>query len=395
MAKNYFLKTLILGAVVWAGAGCHADPIADTKNRIKATSQTNVKNPDQPFCFFKTTGKHPVLITGLPGRNEKQTVDFGTVKPNGKIRYVEQLQDFDKLIPIHAVWHFGDPNLYKEEKYMGWSDKTLEMAAEYLLRIFYLLNTKPTEKNSFVEAYNKDYPTKMVFKKSGHFKAFRKYLLKRFEKNNVVAPEQKPLLLIAFEDGAKDLDQDDYEFLNTYYEVVDPEDKNIQALFVGAQNYLTDMTSMHRGKAIQVGKTFGQILLGLLKDKKEIGGLSWEKLLGMILLGWSAKAIFDSFNSKKSTWFNQRIGTKDVKDEYGRRILGGDGSQLTKDVFGPNKKVILGVMGGLFGSFLACRIVKALFDKDKVVQELLEEYKQENDELVKDVEKSDLEKETA
>jgi hypothetical protein len=92
------------------------------------------------------------------------------------------------------------------------------------------------------------------------------YLLKQFRDKNVTPSAKKPLLLLEIAKGQEKITQSDYDFLTTYFDLLDPIDPTVKKFFKTNQVTLNDAVRDSNAAEL-VEQSFGEILLDWLEGE--------------------------------------------------------------------------------------------------------------------------------
>ena len=224
--------------------------------------------------IFKGFGKYPYQFKLNPFSNEIDLILYGCTDENSNVKLVKSVQDYANLVPVQFTMNFPDNNIKMKKTYHGYYETCTTKVADSTLRLFGMLpdeDYKNDFKADFLMAeYEAGMPIKMVFANLDQFKAVKNYLQVKFENPEVAAEStddfqlidsspavnsNNPLLLIEIASG-EEIEQTDLDFLNTYFEVADPQDEVVQEFFNEFEKTIRKLKDF-----TQVGKSFGDMIM--------------------------------------------------------------------------------------------------------------------------------------
>jgi hypothetical protein len=287
-----------------------------------------------PISIVKGFGKYPYQYKLNPFSNEFDLILYGCLDESENVKLVKSADDYASLVPVQLTMSLPDNGIKMKKTYHGFYETYLSRATDSTLRTLEILpeeDYRKDFKDDFLMAeYQAGMPIKMVFANLDQFKAVKSYLANKFgynqeaekidteeaalqavdsantaaapeaaaspettaaleataaiaseqarevieteaaiEANKFTIPEKKPLLLIEFANGQK-LEQNDLDFLNTYFELADANDTTVQAFFENAESKISSLI-IDSQDFPQVGKSFGEMFMEVIEKDFENG----------------------------------------------------------------------------------------------------------------------------
>lgn len=200
-----------------------------------------LKRHDQPFCFFKTTGKDPYLMKFYPASAQMMYITCGTITAKGMPAHISNTNDLASLTPLRLVSLSMDTSAKVDEKYPGYRETIVGKLLETVLKKIRILEDDRYKGTLLLDEYLAGMPLKMVFNTVEEFKAVRAYLEPLLVNAHALAPVQtKPLLYVTFEKPAQSLDAADQAFIDTYFTACNPADDHVSTFFKQAHDAIAD-----------------------------------------------------------------------------------------------------------------------------------------------------------
>lgn len=281
ISKNFKIMSVFALAGAFATAS-HAQSVAiPTEQDIRSEFITT----DQPFVIFKAIkgGKYPFMFRCYPGLGQLDVVYFGTEKKSG-IKFVKTPKELENLTPIRFSFKLADNTAVQvDKKYTGYRESYLGTGLESLFKAAGLYPAEGYKGTAIVDEYKAGLPMKWALCNTEAFKAFKKYILKGFNAANVVVPAVKPLLLVEIVDLQGGLDASDYEFLSTYFQLLDPKDPIAKKFFDGASKTVSSLSDKTKD-AFVVGAGAGETILNALDSDKQLKGFEGAKIRDVLLV---------------------------------------------------------------------------------------------------------------
>lgn len=199
---------------------------------------------DSPVLLFKTTAKDPYFMFHRPGSTTLEVVTFGYY--SGKGAHVQRVtkprQQLCSLMPIRMTKSFGDAPVKIDEKYVGWRESVIAKTYEDIFKAVGIMPDPYYKGTPFVDQYLETVPMKWVFNNAAEFASFRLFIQPLFESHNLLAKGlPKPVLVVEFEGPQVDqLSASDYEFLETYFTLVDLTDDTVKLFFADHQKQILE-----------------------------------------------------------------------------------------------------------------------------------------------------------
>jgi hypothetical protein len=228
-----------------------------SKNLVESVSQ----KLDQPYCFFKTTGKDPYVIVHYPGKGELHNITCGTHDSNtGKITVVKDSPDLKNLEVIRSTKYFADSNVKLDVKHPGYRKTNVGKIVESFLDIIDLVPMRSYKGEILLDEYNAGFPMKWVLGKGEDLKEICKYLAKKFEQEGFFLQENKPILVVEIGNHNEKIENTEELFLNKYFTVVDAFDPTVKKMFDAYQKNFYAIKESIKG-AETVGETLAEKFL--------------------------------------------------------------------------------------------------------------------------------------
>jgi len=199
----------------------------------------------QPACFFTTDGD-PCLRVSDSAIDKAILIECGCYdSETGQNRHIQKPQDLENLKAIWLIENLYGFNCQTNKKYRGEEES---FVGKLLEKVFVPNDEYPGK--PLVDEYKAHIPMFWTLKNSDEFKAISKYMLQNLAEQEYI-PTEKTLLVLRIENDPKfeTLDEKDREFLNTYFELFNLNDKEIKNFFeahkeliIKSFNYLNDPT---------------------------------------------------------------------------------------------------------------------------------------------------------
>jgi hypothetical protein len=224
---------------------------ANSKDIVESVSQ----KLDQPYCFFKTTGKDPYVIVHYPGKGELHNITCGTYNSDtGETTVVKDSPDLKNLEVIRSTKYFADSNIKLDVKHPGYRKTNVGKVVESFLDIIDLVPMRSYKGEILLDEYNAGFPMKWVLGKGEDLKEICKYLTKKFEQEGFLPQENKPILVVEIGNHNEKIENTEELFLNKYFTVVDIFDPTVKKMFDAYQKNFYAIKESTKG-AETVGET--------------------------------------------------------------------------------------------------------------------------------------------
>lgn len=281
ISKNFKIMSVFALAATIATASYAQSAVIPAEQDIRSEFITT----DQPFVIFKAIkgGKYPFMFKCYPGMNQLDVVYFGTQKKSG-VKFVKNPKELENLTPIRYSFKLADNTAVQvDKKYTGYREAYLGIGLENLFKATGLYPTAGYKGIALVDEYQAGLPMKWALCDVVAFKALKKYVLKGFDAANVIVPAVKPLLLLEIVNQEASLDASDYEFLNKYFDLLDPKDAIVKKFFDGATKTINSIADKAKD-SLTVGAMVGETVLNALDGDKQIKGFEAEKIRDALLV---------------------------------------------------------------------------------------------------------------
>jgi len=261
---------------------------------VPPAQREEFKKVDQPFMFFKTFGKCPYAMHYDPAVNQLNFTFLGSYDAKtDAVVYPRKGKDFETLTPMRFTQKFLDANVQIDRKYSGHRESHAGKALEKFLKYFGIIHDHQYEGSFMLNEYKLGVPMKWVLRDLADLKGLIAYLSKKFTEEGIIATK-RPLLLLEMVQDADKLDQNDKEFLNMYFELLDPYDINVKAFFSDCQKTLLDVMDLSKD-AKNVLETYTEMVFGgLEKENHEFKGKEFAaKITTLVLAAFTTVMIID------------------------------------------------------------------------------------------------------
>jgi len=274
---------LLSGALSLYGHIAQAKHPETLTYNVSEQTYNDLKKVNQPFGYFKTTGKDPHMFVYLPGRNELQKVKCGIHGDGTEKDVIVHLEEsprdslqLETLHPICWEYFFIDTNKRKKRRGRGDRDTVVGGFVEELLKSIRVLRDEKYSGTVLIDEYKANIPMIWTLKNLDHFKGIRAYFQNMCEVHGITPSNtQKPLLVLELEKEEELLDASDIEFLHKYFEVADPADKAIKEFFDVHKETFLDLVQI-MGNAKKVSTKFGEDLLEAIE--KPMGDFKFNNM---------------------------------------------------------------------------------------------------------------------
>jgi hypothetical protein len=271
---------------------------------------------NQSFVFFNVVkgAKYPGMIKCVPAINRLEVILCGCEK-DGSFGRVKAAQDLEFLAPLRYTTKFADSGLQIDKKLEGYREAYVGIMVEALLKASHLMPADGYKGDLLVEEYLAGMPMKWAVSSIEEFRGVKGYLIKKFMEYNVAAPAKKPLLLVEFLDGNPAYDDTDKEFLNTFFDVLDPLDPAVKAFFDQCQKSFGDMLDKTKD-AKNTGESIGELLMRNMESVS--GDFEGKKVvaivLGAVVGGIVVAKLTKMACGKLDKWFDKGLEAIHVKN---------------------------------------------------------------------------------
>lgn len=221
---------------------------------------------DQRNAKFVTIGK-PFMVKHKPALDELDIVFCGWYdEKHNDVYPCKKSIDLEKMVPTRFTAKFVDTNVKIDRVYQGFRESFTEQLLEGLLRAVKLYPNLSYDGTLLVDEYIEALPMKWVLNNINDFRALKAYLTKKFAEKNVQISQTKPLLLIDFVEKGQEFNEDDINFLNTYYASLNPNDNDAKAFFKDLKS-LQNIAREDTKDAKVILESTGDMLIRLAEDK--------------------------------------------------------------------------------------------------------------------------------
>lgn len=221
--------------------------------------RSELSNFDQPFVYFKTMGKYPVLSTYNPVTNSLKCSMCGTCNNEaGKAHAIKTPTDLENLTILRSIDKLFDAGIQFDKKFDGYRDATAAVALQEALTLVKLM-TKDTYKGSvLVDEVKQGFPMRWVLNNNDELKGILSYL----EKSITEPLVKKPVLVIDILNG--NIDEETAARLSNLFDVADRNDKQVKKFFNKTKEILNDLPDRDLDYE---GESFGEAVLRQLEGK--------------------------------------------------------------------------------------------------------------------------------
>lgn len=282
------MVSLVLGCFS-ASAIASAPVVAN----IPAAAYAAFTKLDMPVFLYKTTGKDPYFQLYRPGANTLESVLFGYYAGHGvHVRHITNASEqLEFMIPIRWTTLYEDAIVQIDNKGTGYRESVMGKVAEDLFKAVNLLPEHSYKGTPFVDQYVEGIPMKWVFNKAAELTSLRRYLEPMFERAQLLAKGiSKPALIIDIESAKNIISQEDSDFLNKYFTMVDPINDAVKLFFENHQKRI-NLAVLKIKDAKQVKEGFFEMLFrnaeSVTKEgkAKEFGVVVISTLVSAITIG--------------------------------------------------------------------------------------------------------------
>jgi hypothetical protein len=246
---------------------------------------------NQNFVYFNAVkgDKYPGMIKCNPAIHRFEVVLCGCEK-EGSFGRVKTAQDLEFLAPLRHTTKLADSGLQIDKKLEGYREAYVGIVIEALLKASHLMPADGYKGDLLVEEYLAGMPMKWAVSSIEEFRGVKGYLIKKFMEHNVTVPSKKPLLLVEFLDNNPSYDDTDKEFLNTFFDVLDPLDPAVKAFFDQCQKSFGDMLDKTKD-AKNTGESIGELLMRNMESVS--GDFEGKKVAAMVIGSVTAMIVFE------------------------------------------------------------------------------------------------------
>ncbi|MBY0353759.1 hypothetical protein K2W90_05325 [Candidatus Babeliales bacterium] len=349
---------LVMSAVLFMGTLSAYDIEALMAGRtLSEESRKQFQTLDQQFCFFKTCAEDPYMIVFHPGKNEITTIACGTLDKQQGPRRAKSAADFENLTVIRNTIIFADPGLKLDQKLRGYRKTIIGKFLDNLLKDISFLPDRKYDGTVLVDQYKVGMPMKWVLRDTKDFQAIKKYLEKHF--GSMLIPAKKPLLVLeitnskdplAIERSLGGLSQEDVDFLETYFELADPQDPEVVAYFKACQEIFMDTQHKFDSPKV-VGRSFGEIVFDAIEKRSD--DFKLVDYAGAIIATLATMVLFDSCKEAlKSNIYDP------VRNNVSKKV-----SECKAKIEG-HEAVIAGTLAVGLGAWITYKLVQAQNQKE-------------------------------
>jgi len=258
------------------------------------TDREEFKKVDQSFMFFKTFGKCPYAMHYDPAINQLSYTFLGCLDTKTEnIVLPRKGAQLATLIPVRFTQKFLDANVQIDRKYSGYRETFIGKSLEGGLKALGVMSDHQFEGSFMINEYKNAVPMKWVLRDMTDLKGLITYLKAKFTEENIV-PTKKPLLLLEIVNNTNALDAADLEFLNTYFEILDPLDSNVKAFFSACQDTLNDAMDVSKDAKYVLESFSEMVLRDIEKGDQEFKGKELAvKMVVLVAAAFTTALIVD------------------------------------------------------------------------------------------------------
>ena len=320
MNRRFPFRISLIGALSFAVLFSSFVPVySQAKREVDESSlRYQLNRKDQHFVYFRYVDgdKYPVMFKCDPRLNKIEVVLCGTYdKVYDIVRQVQSSGDLIDLTPIRQIAKSVDFGTQHDKKFDGYREAWGGIILEAMLKSVGLLSSDGYKGDLLVDEYvgNEPHVFEVVLGSQQDFKAWKAYMLRNFELKNVSAPEAKPLLFLKLLGGNQVLDERDWEFLSTYFDVLGYDEPQVKEFFSNTKDIVLDYLDKTK-EAKQVGQGFGEMLMSGIEGKtKDFKVKKLVAYFGLMIAAGVTRKVFDEL-------IFEPLGNKVV--ELGNKVVG-------------------------------------------------------------------------
>ena len=227
--------------------------IADYSNDTIVFQKNYAFMLGQNVSEFTTLGKYPTLTTYKPAYNECYITLLGFKDENSQQgRVIKNVLELKNLIALRQIGLYPAINKKMDKKFKGYREKVIGKTLEKLL-----LPTNVYKGTPLVDEYKEKTAFWWTLKDINELKAIAIYMLKNLD-DAPVNPDSRPYLVLTIKEDPtlSNLDETIIQFLNEYFQLLDPKDPNVVDFYMQSKKYIFEiMTNMGQSNPDYLNET--------------------------------------------------------------------------------------------------------------------------------------------
>jgi len=216
MKKNIlsFVKSIALVVVA----------LSTTALSATLTNEELIKRMDQPFVYFKTMGKYPIMSYCHPGIKELKNVLCGTENIGGSCSLVKKPTDLETLTVLRMMDIFSETSTQVDKKYAS-REAVISKALEAMFKVLHLMPRESYKGTVLVDELLQGLPMKWVLKNKEELHSLLAYINYKLSQTDQ-KPVRKSLLALEFSKETE-LTESEIAELSVYFELAKLDDPEI------------------------------------------------------------------------------------------------------------------------------------------------------------------------